>query len=256
MATKFIQHLTAASASDVGKVRAQNEDACLVDVEHGLFIVSDGMGGAQAGALASKIVVRVLPRLIKERLTRLKKPSSRTVRLSLRDAIVELSQQIHKESANRIDLKGMGATVVLVMLRRRWAYLTHMGDSRAYLFRDGQLTQLTDDHSIVGILLRHGDITPEEARKHPARGRLSRYVGMKGKVYPDVQTQALRAEDKLLLCSDGLSGMLTDIAIAKLLKKHQDPQAACQALVNGANAAGGKDNTTVVIVALQKTGSN
>jgi len=248
-----MQDLSAASASDVGKVRAQNEDACLVDIEHGLFIVSDGMGGAQAGALASRIVVSVLPNLIKERLTRLKKPTTRTVCLSLRDAIVELSQQIHKESVHRIDLKGMGATIVLVLLRKRWAYLANMGDSRAYLFRDGRLTQLTDDHSIVGILLRHGDITPEEARKHPARGCLSRYIGMEGEVYPDVQTQALRTGDKLLLCSDGLSGMLTDTEITDLLLKHPDPQDRCQALVNAANAAGGKDNITVVIVAWEKT---
>ena len=142
----------------------------------------------------------------------------------------------------------MGATVVLAMIKRRSAYIAHMGDSRAYLFRDNQLKQLTEDHSIVGILLRHGDITPEEATEHPAKGRLSRYVGMEGKVYPDVRSIAIKKEDRLLLCSDGLSGMLNDRNIAELLIMHPDPQAACKALADAANSAGGTDNITVVIV--------
>lgn len=249
LAIEFHKHLAAGSASDTGKVRDQNEDSFFVDVEVGLFIVSDGMGGAQAGALASEIVVKALPPMIQDQITKLTNPTNKAIRRSLKDAIVELSKRLHNESVDQIDLKGMGATVVLAMVYESNVHIAHMGDSRAYLLRQGRLEQLTQDHSIVGILLRLGDITPEEAEIHPARGRLSRFVGMEGEVYSDVLTLALRAEDRLLLCSDGLSGMVTNRAIADVLMKHPDPQIACEALVDAANSAGGKDNVTVVIIA-------
>jgi protein phosphatase len=142
----------------------------------------------------------------------------------------------------------MGATVVLVLLRDGKAYIVNMGDSRAYLYREHRLKQLTEDHSIVGILLRHGDITPEEAKKHPARGRLSRYVGMEGEVYPDVRTLAMKAGDRLLLCSDGLTNMVSDDEIALVLKDCSDLQSVCETLVKAANTAGGADNITVIVV--------
>lgn len=249
MGKNSIQRLVVGSASNVGQVREYNEDACHVNMDRGLFIVSDGMGGAHAGALASEIVVKILPQMIEERITMLQKSTSRKIRLLLSNAIIELSQRLSQESRDQIGLKGMGATVVLALIKRRLAYIAHMGDSRAYLFRDDQLKQLTEDHSIMGILLRHGDITPEEAMEHPAKGRLSRYVGMEGKVYPDVKSVAIKKEDRLLLCSDGLSGMLNDRNITELLVMHPDPHGACKALVDAANAAGGKDNITVVVVA-------
>ncbi|MDH4220623.1 MAG: Stp1/IreP family PP2C-type Ser/Thr phosphatase [Nitrospirota bacterium] len=252
MGKNFIQSLVAGSASDTGRVRKHNEDAYHVDVDGGLFLVSDGMGGAHAGTLASEVVVKILPQMIEERISKLKKPTSKDIKLSLCEAIIGLSQQIHSESRDQIGLKGMGATVVLALIKNRLAYIAHMGDSRAYIFRDNQLKQLTDDHSIVGILLRHGDITPEEAMEHPAKGRLSRYIGMDGEVYPEVKTITIKKDDRLLLCSDGLSGMLNDRKIAELLVMHPDPQAACNALLEAANAAGGKDNITVVIVTWEK----
>jgi serine/threonine protein phosphatase PrpC len=244
-------HISAACKSDVGKVRDHNEDACLVDIENNLFIVSDGMGGAHAGELASKVVVEVLPRIIKKRIEKLKSPSPKSVGLSLRNAIIELSRQLHDRSADQIGLRGMGATVVLVLLRDGKAYIANLGDSRAYLFRGNRLKQLTEDHSIVGILLRHGDITPEEAKKHPARGRLSRYVGMEGEVYPDVRTLAVKTGDRLLLCSDGLTNMVPDDEIAFVLAEGSNPQSACETLVKAANTAGGTDNITVIWVDFQ-----
>jgi len=241
-------HISAACKSDLGKVRDHNEDACLADLENNLFIVSDGMGGAQAGELASKVVVEVLPGIIYKRIEKLKTPSPKSVGLSLRNAIMALSGRLRERSADQIGLKGMGATVVLVLLRDGKAYIVNMGDSRAYLYREHRLKQLTEDHSIVGILLRHGDITPEEAKKHPARGRLSRYVGMEGEVYPDVRTLAVKTGDRLLLCSDGLNNMLSDDEIALVLAEGSDPQSACEALVKAANSAGGADNITVIVV--------
>jgi protein phosphatase len=236
------------SATDVGRVRDHNEDALFVNPKHGLFIVSDGMGGQQAGALASEIVVKVLPPMLEERLGKLRRWSADIIRHVLSDAIMALSRELRARSADQAGLKGMGATVVLVLIRGRRAYIAHMGDSRAYLFRRGWLTPLTDDHSIVGILLRQGEISEAQARKHPARGRLSRYVGMEGEVYPDVRVEALRKADRLLLCTDGLTGMISDIQIKRILKANREPQKASQALVDAANRAGGKDNVTVVMV--------
>ena len=247
-----LHRLTACSLSDVGRVRDHNEDAFFTDTERRLFIVSDGMGGAQAGSLASEVVVKMLPKMIEERAGDVGELSGNEIRLFLRRTIIELSQLLRKESKNAVGIKGMGATVVLAMVHRKQVYIAHMGDSRGYLFRNSRLTRLTKDHSIVGILLRHGDITEEEAKKHPAKGRLSRYVGMEGEVYPDVRAIIFTKGDRLLLCTDGLSGMLSDKAIEELLQEHSDPQAACRALVEAANTAGGEDNITAVIVDFEK----
>jgi protein phosphatase len=141
----------------------------------------------------------------------------------------------------------MGATVVLAFLWGQQVFIAHIGDSRAYLYRRGELRQLTDDHSVVGILLRHGKITPEEAKIHPARNKLSRYVGMEGEVYPDVQRLRPSAGDRLLLCTDGLTTMVPDDAIAEILVNCGDPQMACRSLVEAANAARGQDNVTVLV---------
>ena len=148
----------------------------------------------------------------------------------------------------------MGATVVMALVQDDRAFIAHMGDSRAYLLRRGKLRPLTDDHSIVGILLRTGEIRPEEAEHHPARGQLSRYVGMEDEVYPDVRTVRLASGDRLLLCTDGLTGMVPDDTIMGLLAVSEEPQVACDHLVEAANAAGGKDNITAVIVDWQAPG--
>ena len=241
------QLIVAACKSDVGIVRDHNEDACLVDIENNLFIVSDGMGGAQAGELASKIVVEVLPRIIKKRVKELKSNSAKSVNNSLKNAILELSRRIQEESTDRIGLRGMGATVVLALVMSGKAYVANMGDSRAYLYRKKRLKQLTEDHSVVGILLRNGEITPAEAKTHPARGRLSRYVGMEDVVFPDIRSLDIKSGDRLLLCSDGLTDMVSDDDITLALKDLSDPRSACQALVDAANAAGGTDNITVLV---------
>ncbi len=247
--------LRAAALSDVGKVRQNNEDAFALMPERGLFIVSDGMGGHQAGETASKIVVEALPRMIERRLAAIRSERAEVVSLALRDAIVDLSQQLRRQSAGRPDLAGMGATVVLASVRKDRLFIAHMGDSRAYLYRGGKLDQLTEDHSVVGILLRGGEITPEEAEVHPARGVLSRYVGMEGVVYPDARALGFLAGDRLLLCTDGLTGMAPDSRIAEILGACDDPQAACQALVEAANASGGTDNITALAVTFENISS-
>lgn len=237
----------AAALSDVGRVRQANEDACTVLSDQGMFIVSDGMGGHQAGATASRIVATVLPAMVRKGLDALRRTDEKEIQRVLRDSIVELSQQLRAQSAGQPGLAGMGATIVLALLRQDRAFIAHMGDSRAYLYRGGKLKQLTRDHSVVGILLRRREITPEEARHHPARSRVSRYVGIDGVVYPDVKSVSLARGDRLVLCTDGLTGMVSDKTIAGILKTVSDPETACHALVDAANTAGGNDNITALV---------
>jgi protein phosphatase len=234
-------------ASDRGKVRQENEDACLVAPERGLFIVSDGMGGQQAGAAASRIVVNVLPALLERELGRGRLSPGR-IRGALGHAVTELSAQLRAEAAKRPGLFGMGATVVLVLLAQRQAHIMHLGDSRAYLLRRGHLRRLTRDHTVAAVLLRLKEITEEEAPEHPGAHRLTRYVGMDGDALPDIQTLELQADDRLLLCSDGLTGMVSDRRIAHLLRQQPTPEEACQALIAAANAAGGRDNISAIVI--------
>lgn len=238
--------LVAAGLSDRGRVRAANEDALAVSPEERLLIVADGMGGHKGGATAARIVVTALPQLLQQRLA-----SPRLTRAALcsglQDAMLELSASMRDYAADDPALHGMGATVVLALMRGASAVVAHMGDSRAYLFRAGKLRQITADHSIVNILLRSGEITPEQAKKHPARHQISRYMGMASDVYPDVATLGVKVGDRLLLCSDGLTNMVDDIAIASSLARNVPAEDICRSLVDAANAAGGVDNVTVVV---------
>ena len=238
----------ASGLTDPGRMRSNNQDNFHIDLERGLFLVSDGMGGQQAGEIASQAVCQALPQAIHAILRQLRDAPHRVVELTLREMVLRFSQQLRDETAHKAGLKGMGATLDLLWLRQDQAHLVHMGDSRIYLWRGGQLRQLSEDHSVLALLLKHGDIQPEEAAEHPARGKLSRFIGMDGEVYPDVFTLPVLPGDRLLLCTDGLWGMVPDGKLAELLRAHPQPQAACQALVEAANVQGGKDNITVVIV--------
>ena len=239
-------------ASDRGRVRQENEDACLVAPERGLFVVSDGMGGHQAGAAASRIVTNVLPTLL-ERELGWDQLSSERVRRSLTRAVRELSGQLREEAKKRPDLAGMGATVALALLAGRHAHIAHLGDSRAYLFRRGRLQQLTADHTVTAALLHLGEIEEKDALGHPARHRLTRYVGMEGEALPDLRVVELRVGDRLLLCSDGLTGMVPDRRIAQVLRRQRTPEEACEALVAAANAAGGRDNVSAIVIDIDST---
>ena len=242
----------AKGVTHIGRVRQNNEDNLFIDEKHGLFIVSDGMGGHQAGEVASNAVVTVLPPMIEQLAARIETSSIDAFEHVLRDAILELSQRLRDESKGQAGLQGMGATVVVVWLQGYMAHMAHMGDSRIYLFRDKKLIPLTYDHSVIALLLRHKEITEEEAKQHPARGRLSRYVGMEGDTFSDLHSISLQPDDRLLLCSDGLTGMVSDSEINHVLVNCPDPGAACNELVNMANNAGGKDNITVLIINFDK----
>lgn len=237
-----------AGASDIGKVREENQDAFLVEAELGLFLVSDGMGGHRGGSLASKIVAEDLPVMIETRLNKLRSSSIRAIRSVLKRTISEQNRQLRMEGTSEDGYKDMGATLVLALVRNGRAYIANMGDSRAYLLRAGRLSQRSRDHSVISALLRQNKIGPDEAENHSAQGEITKYVGMEEEAKPYVRSFALKAGDRLLLCTDGLTGMVADKDIAAKLKEQPDPQAACDKLVGAANGAGGHDNVTVVIV--------
>jgi PPM family protein phosphatase len=244
--------LEAFGLSHPGKVREENEDAFCLLPDKGLFIVADGMGGHNGGAMAARVVVEQLPGIIHERLDPISARRTKALALALRDALVQLSQQVIREADGRLELKGMGATVVVAYRRVSTMYVAHMGDSRAYLYRDGRLEQLTKDHSIIAMMLEDGELTPAEAKTHSARGIVTRFAGMEGTVYPDVTLLKVMPGDRLLLCSDGLNNMLSDEVISETLSGKGDLQKICQSLVAAANEAGGRDNITVLIIDLIK----
>jgi serine/threonine protein phosphatase PrpC len=237
-----------AAESHIGKVRDENQDTFFIEQELGLFIVADGMGGHQGGQLASKIVSEDLPVMIELRLDRLKVGSPAAIRSMFKKTIVEQSRQLQLEGTSENGYKDMGTTLVAALLRNKRAYIANLGDSRIYRFRKGRLTQLTKDHSVVTELLEKGKIKPAEAQNHEAQGEITHYVGMEDKARPYVRSFSLKKGDRLLLCTDGLTDAIDDEAIVSVLGAKDDCKTACQALVNAANAAGGHDNITVVIV--------
>lgn len=235
-------------ASDIGKVRDENQDTFLVEPELGLFLVSDGMGGHKGGALAANIVAEDLPVMIETKLSELKSRSPRAIRALFKKTIVEQSRQLRMEGTSETGCKGMGATLVMALLKAGRAYIANLGDSRIYRFRNGHLTQLTKDHSVVSELLSKGKIKQEEMENHAAADQITGYIGMEEKVTPYIRSFMLRKGDRLLLCTDGLTDMIDDNDIAVILESQTDSQAACEALVNAANATGGYDNITVVVI--------
>jgi len=232
--------------SDIGKVRRENQDSYYVDVGKGIFIVCDGMGGERGGAVAAEAVSTLLPRIIERRLPSQLEPEG--VLETLKDSITDLSAMLRRRGEDEPELHGMGSTVVLALVSGEDVYIAHLGDSRAYLFREGSLRRLTRDHTIVAVMVELGQLTPEEARRHPARSRLSRYVGMSGKAAVDAMKITLKPGSRLLLCTDGLTEMLSDDEIAAILGEAGDSKSACHRLVEEANRAGGYDNITVVLI--------
>lgn len=243
-----------AGISDRGLRRERNEDSWGSYDELGLFVVSDGIGGAPAGDVASKQVVETLPALVTEHLGSPPDLATTDASERLRAAVTELSAGLRGDSKATPRLAGMGATAVLAVVAGELALIGNLGDSRAYRWREHDLLRLTTDHTLAHALVDAGEITEDEADEHPARGLLTRYVGMEGEVLPDVQPVGLRPRDRLLLCSDGVTGMVDDGELQAILGEHDDPRRACRALVEAACEAGGSDNITAVVVAMPPRG--
>jgi protein phosphatase len=230
--------LITGAATDVGRVREGNEDAYLVDDATGLVAVADGMGGHRAGEVASATALEALRAAITH---------GRPLRESMQDA----NEAVFTKSLTDEELRGLGTTLTAATLVTGGTVLVgHVGDSRAYLLHDGELRQVTVDHSLVEELVREGRLTADEAAVHPQRSIITRALGVDASVEVDVYPVELAPGDRLLLCSDGLTGMVQAETIAATLRREEDPARAAAALIDAANVAGGEDNITAVVVAV------
>ena len=234
--------------TDQGRVRQANEDAYCITPELGLFVISDGMGGHRGGAQAAGIVVEDFPVMIETAMSRRRSDSPRSVRRLFAQAIREQCRQLRLEQGSETGYREMGATLALVLLQKGRAFVGNLGDSRVYRLRRRRLVQISRDHSVVAELIANGQIDPQDAADHEAQGQLTHYVGMESDPSPHIRSFALHGQDRLLLCSDGLTDMVSDADIARVLRDISDPQEVCETLVDAANAAGGPDNITVIVV--------
>jgi protein phosphatase len=228
----------AAGVTDTGRRRRRNEDAFVC--EPPLFAIADGMGGAQAGELASRLAAAAIEEA----------GAAAGDAEAVARAVRAANARIFERSLSDPAVAGMGTTATVAVVDEHAGTLTlaHVGDSRGYRYRDGVLEQLTTDHSLVAELVRTGRLTEAEAAVHPHRSVITRALGTEAEVEVDTRTLELASGDIVLLCSDGLSAMVRDDEIARLLGESElDPYQAAETLVRAANAAGGEDNVTVVV---------
>ena len=260
--------------TDVGQMRDHNEDTFLVaDLESGtpldfatdsheliadthglLFLVADGMGGAASGELASNMAGHLVLEGLKHRWTSGAASSVDAFAEALRDATVQANARIHQHAKDHPEHRGMGTTATIAGLLGDHVYLVQVGDSRAYLVRDGHARQLTKDQSLMQRLVEAGELTPEEAEVSDRRNIILQALGPEDQVTVDLTHQQVRRGDTLVLCSDGLSGLVKAEEIAQLTTTDPDLRRVCQTLVERANARGGPDNITVVAVRFEGDG--
>lgn len=230
----------AAARTSTGRVRSSNEDSYGFRADRGIFVVCDGMGGAAGGEVASRITVQK----ILERIT----SDSVDGPEALHDAIAEANHAVLQCAERDPGLYGMGTTLVALLLHPGSALIAHAGDSRCYLFRDGQLTRCTQDHSLVDEQLRMGTMTREEAERSPFRSVITRAVGTQKAVMEEAVEIETRSGDVFLLCTDGLTREVSEDKIAEALRAENDLDTVAARLVDAANEAGGRDNVTCLLV--------
>jgi len=243
--------LEVASLSHIGQVRQRNEDALgycepsepqIRDRKGSIFIVADGMGGHRGGEIASQLAVDTI-------LDAYYAAKENDPAKALDLAFKEANGVIIEKSRNDVSLYGMGTTCTALVVRKGEGCFAHVGDSRAYLFREGDLKQLTEDHSLVGEMVRSGILTDEDARTHPRRNVITRSIGTHEELFVDLSTVPLQLAvgDVFVLCSDGLTSLVGETEL-KVVLESNPPRKACEALIDLANEHGGKDNVTVQIV--------
>lgn len=238
--------------TETGHVRTSNQDALALLNDCGVWIVADGMSGHPAGGLAAHTAVAVATQRARERMAWLREHQTAAAEF-VADLVTSANQRIHELIRAKPSLRGMGTTVVVLAMRPApmpIAHIAHLGDSRAYLYRTGQLTQLTRDHTLVEKFVQRGLIDAAAALVHPERHILTKGLGMGVDMQPTLNSTPVAPHDLILLCSDGLTKMLEDAAIASILSRaNGDPQRACHDLIEQALSRGGEDNVTVIVVA-------
>ena len=239
--------LRAAASTDVGRRRAANEDRYAMAPGLGLYLVADGMGGHRAGQVASEMAAEAAIRAVEALQGSTVSPAEK-----LRHAVDCANREIHTAALHDRELRGMGTTLVALLLGEERLALAHVGDSRAYLVRGDRIRLLTDDHSVVGELLRRQQISEADACEHPHRHVLTRALGVRKRAVPDLAELTLQPGDRVLMCSDGLTAHLRDDEILARVLATDEPQAACDLLIRSANERGGIDNVTALLVRYEK----
>ena len=229
--------------TDTGRQRRDNEDNAFARAP--VFVIADGMGGAQAGEVASKIAVEAFQAEL---------PDTGSPEERLADRAQDANRKIYEISRSEHERAGMGTTLTAVYVDDADLAVAHVGDSRAYLFRHGELGRLTQDHTLVEELVRRGKLTEEQAAEHPQRSIITRALGVDPEVEVDTRTYAGRAGDVVLLCSDGLTSMISEDEIVSILNGEDDLDRAAERLIAAANEAGGRDNITVILFRLEEVG--
>lgn len=247
-----------AGATDIGRKRAHNEDSVFLPANTRLAIVADGMGGHASGEVASKLAVETIVSHFRSTADAQTLTWPYKVDHGIRGDVTRLitsimlaNLEIYERAQRDAQCKGMGTTVVAIYFLDDTAIVGHVGDSRVYLFRDHVLSQLTEDHSLINDYIKMKRVTAEEAENWPHKNVIVRALGMKETVQVDILTETPRIGDCYLLCSDGLSGMLTDERMARILDSSSDLDQAVQALIDAANEEGGIDNISVVLARIE-----
>lgn len=229
--------------TDKGLRRESNQDSYLVNENIGLFIVADGMGGHSGGEVASSMAVEIVEEVMLQPGAHLKSP-----RELILEAYEEASRRIYDKAATvSPELAGMGTTMVMAYIRGKYLYIGNVGDSRCYLYKDPYFWQITEDHSLLNEQVRSGVMTEEQVRQFVGRNVITRSVGYERDVYPDIIEREIKPGEVYLMCSDGLSGLVDDTTIAKILNNNP-PEKVVKACVEQALANGGDDNVTVMLV--------
>ncbi len=236
------------SRTDIGRIRAVNEDR--LTIKSGLdgltlAVVADGMGGHQAGEIASQMAIDSIVTTLQNANSKLTLDEREA---ALQEAILQANQTVFKFASKKEEYQGMGTTIVAVLASSEWLVTGHIGDSRAYLITSDTIKQLTDDHSLVNELLRRGQITPEEAGQHPRRNVLIRALGTELDVQVDVKRFAWSQGDLVLICSDGLHGLVDDRKLEEILHSNLELTVKVDLLIEQALQAGGDDNISVVLL--------
>lgn len=246
--------------TDIGLVRKVNEDSFLCEKLEGidglyLYIVADGMGGHNAGEVASSMAVGEVAFYLKENIEALKL-GDKEIRDLIRNAISYANEKIYKTSIIKSNCLGMGTTLSMVLLKDNRIYIGHVGDSRIYLIRNNAILRLTEDHSLVAELIKSGTIKPEEANSHPQKNVITKALGTEYTIEPDISQIDLQWDDYILICTDGLSNAVCEDDMINTIINTSDLNEACDLLINKAKERGGFDNITAVVVQMCKGGGN
>lgn len=231
--------------TDKGKARFNNEDACFVMLHDKVFFVADGVGGGNSGEIASRTAVSQAANYVLDHPIEQCKDDNE-LKQYLDECINEINRQVFQKSKAHIENEGMATTLVMAYMSKGKLYIINVGDSRAYVYRDKNLVQITEDHTYVNTLVKAGLISPEEAKTHENRNMITKAIGVEEEIEPDFFKIGMEKDDIILICTDGLYGELSKSTIAKVLDENLSMSETCGKLVNLANKSGGSDNITVI----------